>query len=94
MVGSAKPHLQAISITIFKLCLFHNIRLLATWVPRELIIIADHYSKLRDTDDWSIDNNYFRFINDRFGPFVIDRFADIQSLSTDTECQKCSNFNR
>ena len=38
--------------------------------------IADHYSKLRDTDDWSIDHQTFQDIDDRFGKFTIDRFAD------------------
>ena len=72
--GSARPHLQAIALNIFQACLCHNIKL--TWVPRELNTIADHYSKLRDTDDWSIDHQTFQDIDDRFGKFTIDRFAD------------------
>ena len=75
-VGSAKSHLQAIAINIFQICLFYNIKLIATWVPRELNVIADHYSKLRDTDDWSIDIQSFTDIDERFGAFTIDRFAD------------------
>ena len=75
-VGSARPHLQAIALNIFQACLCHNIKLIATWVPRELNTIADHYSKLRDTDDWSIDHQTFQDIDDRFGKFTIDRFAD------------------
>ena len=81
-VGSAKFHLQDIAITIFKICLTHNIKLLTSWVPRELNIIADHYSKIRDTDDWSIDNGTFNKISERFGRFTIDRFAD--NLNTKT----------
>ena len=45
-------------------------------MPREFNEIADHYSKLKDTDDWSIDKATFNVINGRFGPFTIDRFAD------------------
>ena len=75
-VGSAKPHLQQIAINIFSICLKHNIKLIATWVPREMNNVADYYSKLRDTDDWSIDDTTFNEINTRFGQFTIDRFAD------------------
>ena len=75
-VGSARSHLQEIALSIFQICLSYNIKLIATWVPRELNIIADHYSKLRDTDDWSIDDASFQSIDTRFGHFTIDRFAD------------------
>ena len=75
-VGSAKAHLQNIAINIFTLCLSHNIKLIATWVRREHNQVADYYSKLRDTDDWSIDQTTFNKINERFGRFTIDRFAD------------------
>ena len=47
-----------------------------TWIPREDNPEADFYSKLRDTDDWSIDNSTFEYLNARFGPFDVDRFAD------------------
>ena len=81
-VGSAKAHLQEIAINIFKICLSYNIKLLPTWVPRELNAIADHYSKIRDTDDWSIDDKTFQDISRRFGEFTIDRFADNWNAKT------------
>ena len=75
-VGSARSHLQEIALSIFQISLSYNIKLIATWVPRELNIIADHYSKLRDTDVWSIDDASFQSIDTRFRHFTIDRFAD------------------
>ena len=85
-VVSAKIHLQALALKMFQICLNNNIRLLPTWVPRELNYVADYYSKLRDTDDWSIDNRSFENFNKRYGPFTIDRFAE--NLNT-----KLPNFN-
>ena len=60
--------------------------MVATWVPRELNVIADYYSKFQDTDDWSIDDITFNKVNERFGQFTIDRFADNRNT-------KLSRFN-
>ena len=85
-VGSSKSHLQRLAIDIFRICLRNNVRLIPQWVPRELNSIADHYSKLSDTDNWSIDNHSFATLNRKYGPYSIDRFAD--NLNT-----KLNRFN-
>ena len=75
-IGSAKPWLNSIAVDIFKLCVKHDINIHSTWIPREQNVIADYYSKLKDTDDWSIDNNSFKQILKIYGPVDYDRFAD------------------
>ena len=53
-----------------------NIKLIPKWISREQNELADYYSKTKDTDNWSIDNDSFRFINNLYGPFTVDRFAN------------------
>ena len=75
-IGSPKHNLQNLAIEIFEICLKHDIKLLPTWIPREENQLADFYSKIVDTDDWSIDNQTFRRICAEFGEPTVDRFAD------------------
>lgn len=60
--GSRKLDLQQIAIDIYDLCLKYNLILHATWVPREENQLADAISKISDTDNWSIDNESFAYI--------------------------------
>lgn len=85
-VGSAKTHLQQLAMDIFKFALSHDIRILTQWVPRELNTVADYYSKINDTDDFSIDNYSFSILNTKYGPYTFDRFADNSNT-------KVSRFN-
>ena len=73
-VGSTKPHLQKIALEIFELCLKNDITLHSSWIPRELNVTAD--SKFYDSDNWSIDNETFEYIQQNFDRFTVDRFAD------------------
>ena len=75
-VGSSKPHLQKIAMEIFTIALSNDIRIMPQWVPRELNCIADYYSKINDTDDFSIDDYSFHTLNAKYGPYTLDRFAD------------------
>ena len=85
-VGSTKPHLQQLALDIFSLSVEFDISLQACWISREENTIADSISKYNDSDDWSIDNETFHYIQNYFGEFTVDRFAD--NLNT-----KLSNFN-
>ena len=60
----------------FSFCSKFNIRLILQWIPREQNELADYYSRIKDTDNWSIDNDSFRLINKLYGPFTVDRFAN------------------
>ena len=75
-IGSSKDNLQQLAMDIFFYCLRDNIKLTPEWIPRELNHDADYYSKIADTDSWSIGRKCFDFINSHFGPFSVDRFAD------------------
>jgi len=85
-VGSSKEHLHSIALKIFEISIKHDLIVEPNWIPRDQNFLADYYSKFNDTDDWSIDNNSFRIIENRFGTFTIDRF------SSDTN-KKVSRFN-
>ncbi len=74
-VGSPKSHLQELALEIRKICIQSDIEIISKWIPREENELADHLSKLRDTDDWSIDDETFHFIQSKFGALDIDRFA-------------------
>ena len=75
-IGSSKIPLQGLAVDIFSYCLTHDIKLTPEWTPREQNRCADYYSKIQDTDSWSIDAATFVFLNSRLGPFTVDRFAD------------------
>ena len=78
-IGSKKPHLQSLAKDILRYCIQRNIKLIPEWVPREKNKLADYISKMSDTDNWSIDDNTFLRINNRFGPFTVDRFATFEN---------------
>ena len=75
-VDSAKPYLQNIAIDDFSFCSKFNIKLILQWIPKEQNELADYYSRIKDTDHWSIDNDSFRLISNLYGPFTVDRFAN------------------
>ena len=62
-VGSAKPYLQNITIDVFTFCSNFNIKSISQWIPREQNELVDYYSRIKDTDNWSVDNDSFRLIN-------------------------------
>ena len=50
-------------------------KLTPQWIPHEQNELADHYSKINDTDNWAIDDGSFQLISNLYGPFTIDTFA-------------------
>ena len=83
---------------IFFYYLRSNINLTPEWVLRELNHDADYYSKIADTDSWSIGRKCFDFINSHFGPFSVDRFADdrnkmLKSFHSSYYCPGTSHVN-
>lgn len=47
---------------------------------------ADYLSRCQDCDDWSINQSIFECLNDKWGPFTVDRFATHYNA-------KCLRFN-
>ena len=75
-IGSSKPHLQNLVIDIFNFCTRFNIELIPQWIQKEQNYLADFYSRTNDMDNWSIDNESFNIINNKYGPFSVERFAN------------------
>jgi hypothetical protein len=73
--GSMKSDLHSLALSVFQLCLKHNIVILPEWVPRDNNSIADSISRVSDFDDWSVDQTSFALIEGLWGPHTVDRFA-------------------
>ena len=80
--GSKKPHLQQIAVQIFNVCKQNNVNLNINWIPREENIIADEISKFIDYDDWRTTHEFFQYLEQKWGPFTIDRFANEKNSHT------------
>ena len=65
-----------VALKIFELCLKNDITLHSSWIPRELNVTADSISTFYDSDNWSIDNETFEYIQQNFDRFTVDRFSD------------------
>jgi len=85
-VGSTVHDLQKLAISIFQICIAANVALEIAWVPRALNFTADHFSKVFDFDDWSVNKYIFTFFESRWGPHTCDRFAN-------QENKKVGKFN-
>ena len=82
--GSPKKHIQQVVLEIMKLSKELRIVLLPIHLRREdpRIKMADAGSRVRDSDDWSLDAISFQNIEDQFGPFTVDLFADSSNAKT------------
>ena len=76
-VGSSKPHLQAVAFNLYQLCLANQIVISAQWIPRSLNEQADALNRYVDSDDWSINPSVFRWLQAKWGPYMINRFASL-----------------
>ena len=82
--GSNKKELQEIALNIFDICNSNNITITPKWIPRDDNQDADAISKIVDYDDWEITNKLFNFLNSKWGPLTVDRFAN----SSNTKLQR------
>lgn len=73
--GSRKPHLNLLAKEIFATCERRALRLAVQWIPRELNELADELSKWRDPDDWQLNPDTFRRLDQLWGPHTLDAFA-------------------
>ena len=73
--GSKKPYLQDGAISIFETCFQHCIKLVMDWIPRSSNEIADHISRIRDFDDWQVNQAIFQQVQNAWGPFTLDCFT-------------------
>ena len=75
-VGSRKPNLQEQALKVFETCIIHQIRLEPEWIPRAQNELADFISRIVDYDDWQISPALFYYLEEAWGPYSVDRFAD------------------
>ena len=80
--GSMKPSLQTIALSIYRLCVQHNIFLEMDWIPRTKNEKADFISKIVDPDDWKVSFQIFEILERKWGPHTIDRFASYYNKKT------------
>ncbi|GIL70173.1 hypothetical protein Vretifemale_1034, partial [Volvox reticuliferus] len=67
--------IQSACFQIFWFCIEHNIKLVSTWIPRELNVLADELSKRDDPCDWQLHPAVFADLSQEWGPFTVDLFA-------------------
>ena len=82
--GSMKPDLQFFATEVFHICFQNNIKLSIQWIPRALNQKADLASReadLKDIEDWGITEAFFTILNNQFGPFTIDAFANFYNAT-------------
>ena len=75
-VGSRQPHLQTLAVLIHQVATLHGFTLSPIWVPREWNTDADAMSRCVDINDWGLTPAAIDRATLRWGPFVIDLFAD------------------
>ena len=74
--GSMKEDLHEIAMHIAEFCKTLPVEVNVKWVPRSDNVEADTLSRLEDFDDWGVSVEFFNFMNDKWGPYTVDRFAD------------------
>ncbi|XP_063442680.1 uncharacterized protein LOC134722976 [Mytilus trossulus] len=77
--GSMNEKLQFLALSIFSVCIQKCISIDIQWIPRSQNSQADYISRMVDYEDWGVSNEFFQFMNDLWGPYTIDRFANSQN---------------
>jgi len=77
--GSKVHELQVLAMSIFNICSENNITIFVRWIPREYNDKADTLSRIVDTDDWGISSEFFDFLQNLWGIFTVDRFANFEN---------------
>ena len=89
--GSRRKHLQAEALEIHRICMQYGVQITAEWVPREENELADFYSKVVDVDDWQVNPEIFRVLDERWGPHTLDCFASHKTKQLPRYCSKWWN---
>ena len=93
-VGSTKISLHNLAVDIFYHCIRYNIKLIPRWIPREQNTIADYYSKMTDSDDWTIDRASFNLINLVSGTLQLIVFQATRTTSFPFSIQGITSLER
>ena len=74
-----KEDLHHLAISIFELCFKNRIVLEVEWISRndnEAADLASRIANVVDVDDWQLSSSFFSILNNSWGPFSIDAFAN------------------
>ena len=74
-VGSRVPLLQNIVLRVLDACKSRKVSLDLERIPRKSNIEADLLSRCSDSDDWSVRDFIFNFLDAKWGPHSCDMFA-------------------
>ena len=74
-VGSKKSELHHICSKIMDILTENSIGLEIVWIPREHNVMADYFAKIIDIDDYAINDRIFLMLENKWGPFTVDRCA-------------------
>lgn len=75
-VGSMKLDLHKLALRIFEICNDHCINLEIDWIPRDSNTRVDFVSKFVDVYDSQVTDEVFNILNDLWGPFMVDCYAN------------------
>ena len=89
--GSNKVQLQNLALEIYDLTRNNNISLNIQWFPPEFNKTANLLSKSIDYDDWFVTENYFKFINTKWGAVTIAMCATKQNKKKIKKIKKYRN---
>ena len=84
--GSMKMDCHLLALAIHDVCKRKGISLNVQWIPREENKEADRLSRIAnelDTDDWGLTSEFFGILNERWGPFTVDCFANYYNRKVD-----------
>ena len=71
-----KLGLHKMARRIFDICIRPGIHLEVQWIPRTSNQQADYITRLIDTDDWQITDEFFLFLDELWGPHSVNCFAN------------------
>ena len=81
-----QPDMQFFAKKIFEICFQNNIKLNLEWVPRDQNKLADFISRqadMLDTDDWGLTTEFFQILQNIYGVFTLDAFANFYNTKCD-----------
>jgi hypothetical protein len=93
--GSGKEHIQKEVLATLAKARKLRLDIVPIHLRREdpRIRVADAGSKNADSDDWSIDHESFQFLEETYGPFSVDLFADEGNARVKRFYSKFFSFN-
>ena len=88
--GSPNPELQRLALQLFEAQLSGGFVLQAVWRPRELNVRADYLSRVAAMlhHAYRLRPSLFHWLDERWGPHTIDRFASIDTRQTPRFCSQ------